>query len=380
MRNIILLGLTSLLTDISSEMVYPLLPFFLTATLGASPAILGLVEGIAESTASILKVFSGYLSDRFRRRLPLAILGYAGSVAGKVLLVVAGGWGTVLAGRVVDRVGKGVRTAPRDALIAESASPEARGRAFGLHRAMDTAGAAAGVLFAYWLLTTNAGEYKQVFLWSIIPALFGVLILFLVREHHIPVPAPLPLPSFRWSILPRRLRLFLVVVMVFTLGNSSNTFLLLRAHSLNFTAADVLLLYLVYNITYAFCAYPAGHLSDLIGRKNLLIAGYLSYALVYMGFALLGDGTQHWVFWVLFAAYGVYSALTEGVEKALVADLAPADHRATAIGLHATIVGIGLLPASFIAGQVWVALSPEAAFALGGVTGIIAVLGLLLLL
>ena len=380
MRNIILLGLTSLLTDISSEMVYPLLPFFLTATLGASPAILGLVEGIAESTASLLKVFSGYLSDRFRRRLPLAILGYAGSVAGKVLLVVAGGWGTVLAGRVVDRIGKGVRTAPRDTLIAESATPEARGRAFGLHRAMDTAGAAAGVLFAYWFLTTKTGGYAQVFAWSIIPALLGVLILFRVREHPAPAPAAPRLPSFRWSILPRRLRLFLIVVMVFTLGNSSNTFLLLRAHSLHFTAEDVLLLYLVYNVAYAFCSYPAGHLSDLIGRKNLLLAGYLSYGLVYLGFALLGDGTQPWVVWALFAGYGLYSALTEGVEKALVADLAPAEHRATAIGLHATIVGIGLLPASFIAGQIWVALSPEAAFALGGVTGIIAVFGLLFLL
>jgi MFS family permease len=380
MRNIILLGLTSLLTDISSEMVYPLLPFFLTATLGASPAILGLVEGIAESTASLVKLFSGYLSDRFRRRLPLAVLGYTGSVAGKVLLVIAGGWGTVLAGRVVDRIGKGIRTAPRDALIAESASPEARGRAFGLHRAMDTAGAAAGVLFAYWFLTTHAGEYKQVFAWSVIPALLGVLILFLVRERHAPAPASLRPPTFRWSVLPRRLRVFLIVVMVFTLGNSSNTFLLLRAYSLHFTPADVLLLYLVYNVAYACCSYPAGYLSDLVGRKNLLLAGYFSYALVYLGFALTGDGTQQWVVWALFAAYGIYSALTEGVEKALVADLAPTEHRATAIGLHAMIVGIGLLPASFIAGQIWVAVSPEATFALGGITGVIAVFGLLLLL
>jgi MFS family permease len=377
MRNIILLGLTSLLTDISSEMVYPLLPLFLTATLGASPAILGLVEGIAESTASLLKVFSGYISDRFRRRLPLAILGYAGSVAGKVLLALAGVWGTVLAGRVVDRIGKGIRTAPRDALIAESASPATRGRAFGLHRAMDTAGAAAGVLIAYWFLVTDAGGYTQIFAWSIIPALLGVLILFRVREHRPPAPAALRLPSFRWNILPRRLRVFLIIVMVFTLGNSSNTFLLLRAHAMRFTAADVLLLYLVYNASYACFSYPAGHLSDLIGRRNLLIAGYLTYALVYLGFALLGDGTPGWFLWALFAAYGTYSALTEGVEKALVADLAPVEHRATAIGLHATIVGIGLLPASLIAGELWAALSPDAAFALGGITGIMAVVGLL---
>jgi len=378
MRNVILLGLTSLLTDISSEMVYPLLPFFLTATLGASPAVLGLIEGIAESTASLLKVFSGYLSDRLRRRLPLAILGYAGSVAGKILLVLAGGWGTVLAGRVVDRIGKGIRTAPREKRSRRSVRPAARGRAFGLHRAMDTAGAAAGVLLAYWFLVTDAGGYTQIFAWSIIPALLGVLILVLVREHRPQAPAALQPPSFRWSILPRRLRVFLIIVMVFTLGNSSNTFLLLRAHALQFTAADVLLLYLVYNAAYACCSYPAGRLSDLIGRRNLLIAGYLSYALVYLGFALLGDGTQPWILWALFAAYGIYSALTEGVEKALVADLAPAEHRATAIGLHATIVGVGLLPASFIAGQIWVALSPEAAFALGGITGIMAVFGLLL--
>lgn len=237
MRNVVLLGLTSLLTDVSSEMVYPLLPFFLTATLEASPAVLGLIEGIAESIASVLRVFSGYLSDRLGKRKALTIAGYAASAIGKAALVVASGWGFVLAGRVVDRTGKGIRTAPRDALVADSGRPEARGAAFGLHRALDSWGAVLGAGLAYLFFTRAAGDSTQVFIWSLVPAAAGVLLLFAVRESGRGKVPSAPRPQLRWAALPRQLKLFLGVVVLFTLGNSSNAFLLLRARGVGFSVA-----------------------------------------------------------------------------------------------------------------------------------------------
>jgi len=375
MFNIVILGLTSLFTDIASEMVYPILPFFLTATLGASPAILGIIEGIAESTASIIKVFSGYVSDRFRHRKGLAILGYAGSALGKLLLYAAGSWSVVLGARVIDRFGKGVRTAPRDALIAESAGKQGRGRAFGVHRAMDTLGAAVGVLVAYLFLSGGSTNYGGVFLWSLVPACIGVALLVLVREHRITT-APASLPSFRWSILPRKLKLFLVVALMFTLGNSSNTFLLLRSSGLGFSPRMALLLYLVYNLTYALSSYPAGRWSDTIGRKWLLVTGYAVYGMVYLGFGWATPEIGPWLVWILFGLYGIYSGVTDGIEKALVSDLAPAHARGTAIGLHATIVGAGLLPASILAGELWTAFGPAIPFYVGAGFGIVAAIAL----
>jgi len=385
MFNIVLLGLTSFFTDVASEMVYPLIPFFLTATLGASPAVLGIIEGVAESIASLLKVVSGYISDKFRNRKGLTIAGYSSSAFGKILLYVANGWGFVFAGRVVDRLGKGIRTAPRDALIAESAGSANRGMAFGLHRALDTTGAVVGVLLAYYFLTRHTGNYTQVFLWSLVPAVIGVVLLFFVRRAVSGSPSSVSssrVSGFRFNFrsLPRKLKLFLAVAFIFTLGNSSNTFLLLRAQNLSFTPADAILLYLVYNIIYGAVSFPAGKLSDRIGRKRLLVIGYLSYGLVYLGFALVSAPAQAWILWGLFGLYGLYSGFTDGIEKALIADLAPSEIRATAIGLHATILGIGLFPASFIAGELWQHLGPASAFYFGGGTGLIAAVGLLLVL
>lgn len=379
MFNVIILGLTSFFTDIASEMVYPLIPFFLTSVLGASPAVLGLIEGVAESVASILKVFSGYISDKLKKRKFLAISGYSSSAVGKFLLYIANSWGFVFAGRIVDRLGKGIRTAPRDALIADSIDPAKKGTAFGLHRAMDTSGAVIGVLLAYFFFTHYVGEYSEVFLWSLVPAAIGVALLFLSREKKVEAAAR-KAPSFKWKVLPRKLQLFLIVSFIFTLGNSSNTFLLLRSKDIGCTPASAILLYLVYNVVYGAVSYPAGRLSDRIGRKQLLVAGFVFYALVYLGFAFV-SGPQHaWFLWGLFGVYGLYSGFTEGVEKALVADLAPAEVRATAIGLHAMILGIGLFPASFIAGELWEHLSPSAAFYFGSGMGIIAAIGLLLVL
>lgn len=281
-------------------------------------------------------------------------------------------------GRVVDRFGKGVRTAPRDALIADSTPPEQRGRAYGLHRALDTAGAAVGVILAYYFLTAYKGDYTAVFLYSLIPAVLGVAILFLARERRVVrAVAPEHSLSFSWSALPTRLKAFLIVVLFFALGNSSNQFLLLRAKDVGFAPHTVLLLYLAYNIVYALFSYPAGRLSDRIGRKTLLVLGYLFYGLVYLGFALAQNQAH---VWPLFAAYGLYIAFTEGVEKALVADIAPLELRATLIGLHATFVGIGLFPASLFAGALWDSFGAAAPFYFGSAMGLLAALGLWLVI
>ncbi len=372
MLNIIITGITSLLTDISTEMVYPLVPLYL-ATLGAQPAVLGLIEGFAESTASLLKVFSGGISDRFRRRKPIAILGYAGSTIGKLLLYLSRSWGLVFAGRMIDRIGKGIRVAPRDALIADSSAPGTRGRAFGIHRAMDTLGAAIGVVIAIFLVSRLGTDldrvgYQRIFLISLIPAFLGVIILFFVKEKKT---NPAGGSRFRLSFrnISPRLRRFLVVVGLFALGNSSNTFLLLRMRHYGGTTMGVLVLYLVYNLVYAVFCYPSGRLADKIGKKHLLVTGYFIYGLVYLGFAFLPPENRQILPFLLFAVYGLYSALTEGLEKALVADIAPVEQRATFIGLHATITGIGLLPASLIAGGLWSALGPTAPFLFGGLLG-----------
>lgn len=394
MFNVIILGIASFLTDVSSEMVYPLLPLYLTsARIGATPAIVGLIEGLAESTASFLRVFSGYWSDRVQQRKPLTVLGYAASMIGKVLLYISGTWQLVLSGRLVDRFGKGIRTAPRDALIADSTDPTRRGRAFGLHRALDTAGASMGVILAYVFFVSFRDNFTGIFLLSIIPAALGVVALLFVREKLVRRPgAPrvigdngsggnVRVPWWnnlgtRWRELDRRLKLFLFIVFLFALGNSSNQFLLLRAKNQGFDDATVILMYLVFNLVYAVTSYPAGRLSDRVGRKALLVLGYLTYGIVYLGFALASPLQL----WGLFATYGLYFALTEGVEKAFVSDIAPFELRATLIGLHATFTGIGLLPASILAGFLWDSFGPAVPFYFGGVVGTLAAFAFWLLI
>jgi MFS family permease len=378
--NVIVAGIASLLTDISTEMTYPLIPLYLAA-LGAPPAALGVIEGFAESTASLLKVFSGWFSDKLRRRKPVAIAGYAGSTIGKLLLYISTGWGMVFAGRMVDRFGKGIRTAPRDALIADSTTVGARGTAFGLHRAMDTLGAAVGVLLAIWLVSTVGHnlvphDYQRIFLVSLIPAALGVVALLFIRERKKAAEVR-ALPRLSLKLLPARLRWFLFVVTLFALGNSSNQFLILRARNLGMSVLAALAAYLLYNVVYSFLSYPFGRLSDRIGRKRLLITGYTFYGLVYFGFAL---ARRPEAVWALFALYGVFSALNEGLEKALVADVAPPEHRGTFVGLHSTLTGIGLLPASLIAGGLWSLLGAPAPFWFGGALGISAAIGLAIVL
>jgi MFS family permease len=390
MWNIIITGLTSLFTDISSEMIYPIISLYLLA-LGSSPALIGLIEGIAESTASVVKVFSGALSDRIRKRKSLAILGYAFSPIGKSFMWLAKGWSFVFIGRTLDRFGKGIRTAPRDTIIAESSKEEKRGAAFGLHRAMDTLGATFGVIIAIIImrhLGLNEGlhtaqniqsylpAFKTIILLSLIPAAIGVAVLFLVKETGTGKPLAHNL-SLKWSKLDRRLKAFLIVTFIFTLGNSSNQFLLMRAKDIGFSVEGVLFLYLVYNLVYGVISWPAGRLSDKIGRKTLIVLGYFVYAIVYTGFGMSNTSSS---MWMLFSIYGLYIAFTEGVEKALVSDIAPKDLRATLIGLHATLVGIGLFPASLLAGLIWDTLGPQFTFYFGGLMGLIAAVGMLIVL
>ena len=377
MFNIIILGLTSLLTDIGSEMVYPLIPLFLVQQLGATPAVVGLIEGVAESLASLLKVYFGRVSDQLQRRKSLAIAGYASSAVSKVLIIVAVSWGWVLAGRIGDRFGKGVRTAPRDAIIAESADPGKKGTSFGLHRALDSAGAVIGVALAYYLFTSYHGNYRHVFIWSLVPAILGVLVLALVREAKGAKKAKAKDLSLNWKSLNPRLKGFLIVVFLFALGNSSNQFLLLRSSDLGMSTAQVILLYLVFNISYALVSFPAGALSDKIGRRQLLISGYLIYSAVYLGLARVHNPGH---LWLLFIIYGLYIGITEGVEKALVADVAPQQQRATMLGLHATLTGIGLLPASFLAGLIWDYFGAAYTFYFGSAMGLLAALGLAVVL
>jgi len=308
----------------------------------------------------------------------LTIAGYASSTFGKLALFLATSWGWVLVGRLIDRFGKGVRTAPRDALIADSASPEKKGRAFGLHRALDTIGACAGVGIAYFMLVHLKDGIRTVFLFSLIPAFLGVAILFFVREKaRDRNAADVVKIKLSWKTLDSRLKRFLLLTFVFTLGNSSNQFLLLRAQNIGNPLPMVILMYLVYNVVHALSAYPAARLSDTVGRRAMLVWGYAFYGVVYLGFALVHHPAGAWA---LFAVYGLYSGFTEGVEKALITDLAPSSLRATAIGLHATLVGIGLFPASFLAGLLWRYRGPASPFYFGAVMGCAASAGVWFLL
>jgi MFS family permease len=362
-RTVVILGVVSLLTDASSEMIYPLLPLFLAATLGAGATFIGLIEGLAESTASLLKLASGWWSDRLGRRKAIVVAGYTLSACARPLVALAGAGWHVLVIRLTDRVGKGVRTAPRDALLASCTPPDSWGRAFGFHRAMDHTGAVIGPLIASALLAWLVTDLRVLFALAAIPGLVAVGVLVLaVREH--PRSDRASGSPVRLSLAPfsPRFKAVLAVVTLFTLGNSSDAFLLLKASATGIDTASIPLLWIVLHLSKAASSTPAGTLSDRIGRPGLIIAGWLVYALVYAGFALTGTA---WHIWVLFALYGMFFGLTEGVEKAYVADLAPAEHRGTAYGLYHAAVGMAALPASLLMGLVWEHVGPPAAFAVG---------------
>ena len=370
-RNVVVAGLVSLFTDISSEMIYPVLPLFLMNVLGAGAATVGLIEGIGEATASLLKVFSGWLSDRSGRRKPLMLIGYGLSDLTKPLLALTAAWPQVLAIRFADRFGKGLRGAPRDALIADATPPAVRGKAFGFHRAMDTTGAAIGPLAAFGMLALFANDYRLVFAVAAIPGVLAVLILaFALRERR-PGGHDGAAPRLGFASLGRDYVVFVLIATLFAIGNSSDAFLILRAQDLGVAAALVPLAYFGFNIVHAVLAMPLGSLSDRVGRRGVIVAGYLVFAAVYVGFAL---AAQPWLVWPLFAAYGAYYALTEGVQRAYVTDLVPAQRRGSALGTFNAITGAAALPASIVGGLLWQEVAPAATFYYGAAFAALAAL------
>lgn len=376
MGNVFLIGLVSFFADLSTEMVYPLIPLYLSTVIGATPALVGVIEGIAESLASLLKVFSGYVTDKYRRKKPIAFAGYATTLVYKIALIFAGSWVGILGARVIDRFGKGIRTAPRDVLVSESSSADRLGHSFGLHKALDMAGSAAGILAAFLILRLVSGEvaYRRIFLLSCIPSVFALLMFIFIRETGKPRGTKEPLRVFSGlKSLDGRLKLYLAVVFMFTLGNSSNTFLLLRAGNAGFDAATVVLLYFVYNLVSSLLALPLGRLSDRVGRKYLLVAGYAVFSAVYAMFAWAGNRP---VIVAAFALYGVFTAMTAGVERAFISEIAPKELKGTMLGLHSTIVGVALLPASVIAGFLWTTFGPVVPFAVGAGLSFLAALTL----
>jgi MFS family permease len=375
-RNVWVMTAVSFLTDISSEMIVNLIPLFLANLLGAQTAAIGLIEGIAETTASLTKVFSGGLSDRLGKRKALAVLGYGLSTVAKPFLFFANSIVWVLGVRFSDRLGKGIRTAPRDALLAGSIPAEQRGLAFGIQRAGDTAGAFLGLAIAALIiyLTQSSAEtltrstFQTVVLVSIVPALLGVLVLaFGAVEVTSSGKARAPILSFQG--MDRRFLLYLGVVILFTLGNSSDAFIILLGQDRGLSVLQIMLMLMTFNAVYALLAGPAGALSDRIGRRGLILFGWLAYGLIYLGFAFTRTGTA---VWVLFGLYGVYYALTEGAAKALIADLVPEARRGTAYGLYAAAIGLSALPASFIGGLLWDRFGPPATFYFGSALALLA--------
>jgi MFS family permease len=366
--NILILGLVSFLTDFSSEMIYPLLPLFLTTVLHAGPAFLGVIEGIAESTASLLKLVSGIVSDRVRDRKILVLSGYGISSFARPLIAAATGPLAVLFIRFADRIGKGVRTSPRDALIADSTAPSTRGKAYGFHRSMDNAGAIAGPLTATFLLAYFTKDLRTVFWLSAIPGILTVLlIIFKVKEVE---RRKVSSDGRLLGIFPKgKLRAFLIILFIFTLGNSSDTFLLLRANHLGVSEIRIPLLWAFFSVVKMLFTMPFGALSDRIGRRRVIIAGWIVYALAYIGFA---HATTEIHVWLLFAFYGLFYGLTEGVEKAFIADIASPEERGGAFGWYNFAVGAGALPASLIFGFVWQKAGAHVAFDLGALFAVVA--------
>lgn len=377
-RNVWAMGGVSLFNDTSSEMIYWLLPQFMVTVLGASPISFGLMEGAAETVASLGRVVSGFVADRLGRRKPLAAAGYTLANVVKPLLAVAQSWSQVFWIRVVDRAAKGFRAAPRDALLADSVPPARRGAAFGFRQAMDSAGAVLGPLAAFLLLPVFHGKVRSVFCVAALPGLISILLAwFAVREIR-------PVWSSRVETAPGvkeafrarngRLLVILVAVTIFSLGNSSDLFLILRAQNLGVAALWVPALGLVFNLSYTALSWPAGRLSDRIPRRRLIVTGYLVYAAVYWGFAR--GGSQRLV-WLLFIFYGMYYAMTEGVLKAWIADLVPSTLRASVFGIFSWMVGMVAFPASLLAGWLWQRYSPAVPFYFASVLSLLAALLLL---
>ncbi len=387
-KTVFTLGIVSLLTDISSEMLVPIIPQFLRFAIGASTPVIGLIEGIAESTASLLRVWAGYLADKFGRPKLLTVIGYGLSAVSKPFYIAAGSWSHVLAIRFADRFGKGIRSAPRDVLIADTTPESERGRAFGLHRAMDTAGAALGPLTIVALVmlffgreflvapgAQHRGVYHLIFIAAAVPAFLGWLVLAVLVKERRREDSTAERPEIRLSALDRRFRVFLAIVTLFSIGNSSDAFLVLRATSpvskggIGMDLITFLWVYVTFNVISALVSLRSGVISDRVGRKPIVVVGWLVFSAVYFAMARV---STHAGVWVWFIVYGIYYGLTEGMLRAYAVDLAPAHLRGTAVGAYFTFTGVALLPASIIGGFLWKTLGAPAPFYYGAATSLAA--------
>lgn len=388
-RNVFAISFVSLLNDASSEIVYPLLPVFLSLTLGASPGIVGLIEGAAESLSSLLKLFAGYFSDRRGKRKAFVVLGYSLASFARPLLAFANSWYQVLAIRLTDRAGKGIRGAPRDAMIADTVATEERGLAFGFHRAMDHSGAVVGPLIGYVLVmflaadrnAPTASEFSKIFLFASIPALAAVFVaVFLIRESPLRAETDsielVKPPRFSLRGFDGNFKCYLAIVAVFTLSNSSDAFLLLRAQTAGVSVAMIPLLWVMLHVSKVLSSLFGGDLSDRLGRRRLIVSGWILYAAVYAGFAFV---TEQISVWILFLIYGIYFGLAEGAEKALVADLVKPEQRGMGYGLYNLAFSITVLPASLIMGFLWTWRGPVVAFLVSAALGATAALLMLML-
>ena len=375
-RNVFFTGVVSFFMDFSSEMIYPLVPIFLSSVLGVNKSVIGLIEGIAESTASLLKVFSGWLSDRMGKRKILMVAGYGISALSRPIIALSTLWGHVLTFRFVDRFGKGIRGAPRDAIIAESTPYAELGRSFGFHRGMDTLGAVAGPAVAFMILSLFSGNYRLVFWLSMIPGIIAVLIiLFFIKEKksrnsELKKRETFALQDFCTN-LDWRFKAFVAIATLFAIGNSSDVFLILKATDTGVKETQIPIIYLCFNLVYALTSIPAGILSDRIGRKRIILAGFILFGFIYWGFASASE-QKH--IWGLFLLYGLFMGLTEGIQKAFLATIIPAEFKATAYGIFNTFVGLAIFPASVIGGYLWDKFGPHATFYYGMSTAFISAL------
>ncbi|HVG00270.1 MAG TPA: MFS transporter [Chloroflexia bacterium] len=383
-RNVLVLGAVSFFTDVASEMIVPIRILFLVLVLRTPLPLAGLIEGVAESTASLLKIVAGRMSDRPSRRKPLILFGYGVSNGVKPLLAFVTGWPLALLLIFFDRVGKGVRGSPRDAMMADSTPKQYMGKAFGFHRSMDTFGAAVGPLLTYFILLMTSGDLSSVFLWTAVPGVLSVLIILVFlrdrrkpREDAEKAAAPEPSPekterkmSVPAGVLGRRFWMFTAISAVFAIGNSSDAFIFLRTAGLESSILAVPLIYFAYNMVYALFATPLGALSDRLGRLPVLMTGYVAFGLVYLGWAV---ATEAWNAWVLFLIYGIYAAATEGVGKAFVADMVPREYRGTAMGWFNGLTGFAALPANLVGGWLWSVAGAPATFMFGAWTSAVAV-------
>ncbi len=376
--NVFFTGLVSFFMDVSSEMIYPLVPLFLANVLGVNKSMIGLIEGIAESTASLLKVFSGWLSDRIGQRKNLMLAGYTISTLSRPIIALAGSWHQVLTSRFVDRLGKGIRTAPRDAIIADSTDTTHLARAFSFHRSMDTMGAVIGPAIAILMLKLHSNNYKMVFWYSMIPGVIAILVIVaFIKEKKRSKLATANRPKFNLKDFDWKVKFFILIATLFALGNSSDAFLILRAEQIGIPTVMIPAVYLMFNLVYSLSAIPAGIVADKFGKKRIILLGFVLFAFLYYGFAVAKSSTA---IWVLFAIYGVFMALTEGIQKAFLATIIPPDFKATAFGVYATAVGLATLPASVIGGLLWDRVSPATTFYFGTVTATISAILFIILI